>query len=198
MAVSRKKFGIAFSNHEIVTLVVFLLGGDAKYIDTEDIAFKANEIAPGRFTWRKYHEQINIKNINAFLYDSKKIKNGAFLSGSEQDGWLLTESGLEFVKKNIHNLKGLDLSKERLSEKEVKWIKIERIRMLGSDAFIKFSQNNAHKITPQEAESFFHIDEYVGDKKRNQKIERVLNCFKDDPELGQIVKFLAQKILHGE
>lgn len=198
MAVTKRKFEMIFSNHEIVTLVVFLLGGDAKYIDTEDIAFKANEIAPGRFAWRKYREQINIKNINAFLYDSKKTKNGALLSGSEQDGWLLTESGLEFVKKNIHNFKGLDLSKERLPEKEVKWIKLERIRMLSSDAFIKFAQNSSQKITLQEAESFFHIDEYVGEKKRNQKIERVLNCFKEDPELGQTVKFLAQKILNGE
>jgi hypothetical protein len=42
------------SNHEIVTLAVYLLGGDSKRIDTEDVAVKSNELAPGRFTWRKY------------------------------------------------------------------------------------------------------------------------------------------------
>jgi hypothetical protein len=40
------------SNHEIVTLAVYLLGGDTQHVDTEDIAVKANEIAPRRFTWR--------------------------------------------------------------------------------------------------------------------------------------------------
>ncbi|MFZ0829061.1 MAG: hypothetical protein WAO02_16730 [Verrucomicrobiia bacterium] len=47
----------ALSNHEIVTLAVYLLGGDSKRIDTEDIAVKANELAPGRFNWRKYRDQ---------------------------------------------------------------------------------------------------------------------------------------------
>ena len=63
------------SNHEIVTLAVYLLGGASQFIDTEDIAMKANEIAPGRFTWRKYPQQINIENITAFLWDAKKPKN---------------------------------------------------------------------------------------------------------------------------
>jgi hypothetical protein len=63
------------SNHEIVTLAVYLLGGDTQYLDTEDIAVKANEIAPGRFTWRKYSDQINIENVRAFLSDAKKEKN---------------------------------------------------------------------------------------------------------------------------
>ena len=40
----------ALSNHEIVTLAAYLLGGDSKRIDTEDVAVKTNEIAPGRFT----------------------------------------------------------------------------------------------------------------------------------------------------
>lgn len=63
----------SFSNHEIVTLAVYLLGGEAKVIDTEDVAVKANEIAPGRFTWRKFPEQINIENVRTFLSDAKKV-----------------------------------------------------------------------------------------------------------------------------
>lgn len=198
MSLSNKKNSKIFSNQEIVTIVVYLLGGDAKYIETEDIAVKANEIAPGRFTWKKYHDQINIKNINAFLYDAKKTKNGAFLNGSEHDGWLLTESGLGFVKKNIRHLKGIDLSRERLTDKELKWIKIERTRMLCSDAYLKYQHNEAERITPNEVDKFFHVDEYVGENKRKQKVERIFNCFKDDPELGDLVKSLAKQILRGE
>ncbi|HAB18651.1 MAG TPA: hypothetical protein DCE44_19690 [Verrucomicrobiales bacterium] len=51
---------IAVANHEIVTLAVYLLGGDTHRVDTEDVAVKANDLAHGRFTWRKYRDQINI------------------------------------------------------------------------------------------------------------------------------------------
>jgi hypothetical protein len=51
----------ALSNHEIVTTAVYLLGGDRQHVDTENVAVKANELAPGRFTWRKYRDQISIR-----------------------------------------------------------------------------------------------------------------------------------------
>jgi hypothetical protein len=54
-----------FANHEIVTIVVYLLGGESLPVDTEDVAVRANEIAPGRFLWRKYPHQINIENVRS-------------------------------------------------------------------------------------------------------------------------------------
>jgi hypothetical protein len=45
---TRSNDSTIFSNIEIVTIAVYLLGGDSKYIDTEDIAVKVNELAPGR------------------------------------------------------------------------------------------------------------------------------------------------------
>jgi hypothetical protein len=41
---------ISLANHEIVTLAVYLLGGDTQRVDLEDAAVKANVPAPGRFT----------------------------------------------------------------------------------------------------------------------------------------------------
>src|SRR5918996_3165501 len=138
------------SNHEIVTLAVYLLGGDTQYVDTEDIAVKANEIAPGRFTWRKYSHQINIENVRAFLSDAKKEKNGAFLRGAGKDGWLLTESGAAFAKARVRSLENVDLSRERLSVKDRRWLQHERTRMLSSEAFAKFSKRKTDAITTQE------------------------------------------------
>ena len=40
----------SLANHEIVTLAVYLLGGDAQRIDTEDVAVKANALA-AEFDW---------------------------------------------------------------------------------------------------------------------------------------------------
>ncbi|MFZ2068557.1 MAG: hypothetical protein WAV27_21505, partial [Xanthobacteraceae bacterium] len=55
------------ANHEVVVLATYLAGGRTSYTDTEDIAVKANEIAPGRFAWRKYKEQINIETVRKRL-----------------------------------------------------------------------------------------------------------------------------------
>jgi phospholipase C len=108
----------ALSNHEIVTLAVYLLGGASKRIDSEDVAVKANELAPGRFTWRKYPEQINLKNISAFLWDAGKPKNGSQLIGTDVDGWMLTESGLKFAQVRVKKLENVNLARNSISPKE--------------------------------------------------------------------------------
>jgi hypothetical protein len=183
-----------FSNHEVVTLAVYLLGGESRYIDPEDVAVKANEIAPGRFTWRKYRDQINIDTVRKRLWDAKKPEKGGYLLGSEMKGWLLTENGLKFARKRIRDLKGADLSREPLKPKERQWLRTERARMLASEAFSKFQAGGVNAVTHQEAETFFRVDDYVVGKAREHKIVRTLNMFGDDPDLGQAVKELASKV----
>lgn len=183
-----------FSNHEVVTLAVFLLGGDSRYLDTEDIAVKANEVAPGRFAWRKYPDQINIENVRTFLSDAKKPKNGGYLIGSGSKGWMLTERGLEFAKKGAREFQGVDLSRSPLSQREKQRRVSEQARMLASEAFSKFIAGNVGAVTRQEAEAFFRIDDYIVGKAREGKIARILNTFGDDPQLGSAVKELANKV----
>ena len=95
-----------FANHELVTLSLFLLGGDAGPVDLEHIAVKANALAPGRFAWRNYPSQINIKNVDAFLWDAKKPKNGGYVLNSGKDEWLLTVAGVTFARRRITDLQG--------------------------------------------------------------------------------------------
>ena len=184
----------SFSNHEIVTLAVYLLGGESKAIETEDVAVKANEIAPGRFNWRKYPHQINIENVRTFLSDAKKPKNGHYLLGSGKEGWLLTEAGCQFARKRVGELDGIDLSKTRHTALERQWINRERGRMLASEVFSKFQSGRINAITTQEAETFFRLDEYVKGEARERKILRVVNTFSEDAELGRAVTKLAEKI----
>jgi phospholipase C len=106
------------SNHEIVTLAVYLLGGDSQHIDTEDVAIKANEIAPGRFSWRKYPDQISIANVSKRLWDAMNSEKGGYLIGSERKGWLVTESGLRFAKERMADLDGATQPRKTLGLKE--------------------------------------------------------------------------------
>jgi hypothetical protein len=185
------------SNHEIVTLAVYLLGGDTQRVDTEDIAIKASELAPGRFTWRKYRDQINIDTVRKRLWDAATPAKGEYLAGSEKQGWVLTAAGLNFATKNIASVTSADLSKERLGLKEKQWLRSERIRMLSSDAYAKTQTGQIDSVTVQEAEEFFRIDAYVTRLAREGKITRTMTAFGDDQELGSAVKILAQKVRAG-
>jgi hypothetical protein len=186
-----------FSNHELVTLAVYLLGGESKFIDTEDIAIRANDLAPGRFTWRKYPQQINIENVRTFLSDAKKLKNGGLVNGSGTKGWMLSETGLEFARSRLGDVEGQDLTRVRPSAKEKQWIRNERDRMLSSDAFRKFQEKGIESITHQEAAAFFRIDDYVTSEARERKLLRILNSFRDDVDLAQAIKEIAHKVREG-
>ena len=180
----------SFSNHELVTVAVFLLGGDSKAAELEDIAMKVNDLAPGRFTWRKYPSQINIKNVDAFLWDAKKPKNGSFVLNVGRDEWILTEQGLVFARERVKDLQGVDISRRPMTTKERNWLRRERERMLASDAYTKFSAGKQANISAREAESFFRVDAYVTGVAREEKVLRTKHAFAGDPELGPLVGLL--------
>lgn len=182
------------ANHEIVVLAVYLLGGESQSVDTEDVAVKASQIAPGRFSWRRYPDQINIETVRKRLWDATKPEKGAFILGSERDGWSLTPKGLAFAKENVVSLNSAQLSKRRLSLHEKQWRRAERGRMLTSDAYLNIQTAGAESVTPKEADNFFRIDDYVTGTARDKKIARILNAFGDDPELGPVVRQLADMV----
>jgi hypothetical protein len=183
-----------FSNIDIVTIAVYLLGGDSKYIDTEDVAVKANQLAPGRFTWRKYHDQINIDNVRKRLSDAKNPAKGGYLLGSFTQGWLLSENGLKFCRKHSKELKGASLSRAPLDKKEMSWRRHEKARMLASPAFEKIRGNKENEITSREAEGFFMVDDYITGVAREKKLARIINTFGNDSELDRAIRLLKEKV----
>src|SRR3979409_1107010 len=86
------------TNHELVVLAAYLAGAQSSSADTEDIAIKANDLAPGRFSWRKYKDQINIDTVRKRLWDATKPEKGGYLIGSEKVGWRLTKAGFDFAE----------------------------------------------------------------------------------------------------
>jgi hypothetical protein len=186
--------GAGFANFEIVTLTLYLLGGQLKYVDTEDIAVKANELAPRRFAWRKYPEQINIEIVRTALSDAKKEKYGTLLLGSHRQGWLLSQTGLDFCKAKVEQLGNAKLSRPALTPSERHWHGREKERMLASKAFDKLTKNCRESITTEDAEAFFRVDDYVTGTARIERITRIRNSFGDDPELGEAVRLLAGKV----
>jgi hypothetical protein len=62
---------------DIITVAAFLLGAERKPVDMEDIAVKANEIAPKRFSWQKYKDQIDLELIYKHLWNLTQPDYGA-------------------------------------------------------------------------------------------------------------------------
>ena len=187
------------ANHEIVTIAVYLAGGATRSVDTEDIAVKANELAPGRFAWQKYKDQISLDAVRKRLWDAKSEDKGyQYLSGSEKDGWMLTATGALYVQQIITSLPNLELSKKRTSSIDRKWRNRERVRLLGSDAYRKLSEGRAELITSQDAASFFRLDEYITGAARKRKIDRIVNAFHDDNELTEAIKAISTLIQKDE
>lgn len=180
------------SQVELVTLAVYLCGGDTHAIDTEDIAVKVNELAPGRFTWRKYPEQINIELVRTYL-SAAKGRSG-YLSGVGKEGWTLTPRGLAWAKTMGQDLLSQDTSRRREERKggsidEVRWRR-ERDRVLTTRAWKQWSTGD-QDILERDAEEVFRIDNYAIGRTRDMKIARMRNLFDDNPELGPFIAALA-------
>ena len=185
------------ANHKVVALAVYLLGGDTRPVETEDIAVKANEIAPGRFTWRKYAHQINIETVRKRLWDAKLEAKGGLLQGTEREGWLLTEKGLAFARGLVNASSTRDLSGERLTPGEVTWRQRQRIRLLASDAYVKYFSGGIASVSKQDLEAFFMVDDYVVGVAREKRILRIRRAFEADPNLGSAVQALASLLPGG-
>lgn len=183
--------------HEIVALAAYLAGADRRRVDTEDIAIKANEIAPGHFSWRKHKDQIRLDFIYKHLWDLTKPEKGEYITGSEKDGWLLTLAGTSFAEKTVGKLKNLEPARERRSRREETWIQRERMRMLGEAAYRKAREDMVSEITLGEAEKFFRLDDYVVGAARARKIQQVENAFHDDADLAPAISKIAS-IIRGK
>jgi len=184
----------SYSNPEIVTLAVYILGGKSQNIDTEYIAIKSNELAPGRFVWKKFKDQINKESVRISLADAKKTNKFGYVLGSQKDGWVLSEKGIKYAKSELTKLKDVDISQVTLKKQEIQWQRHEKDRMLSTIAYDKINLNKSSAVTIREAEDFFRLDDYITGKARENKISRIVNIFKNDPDLGKAINILLKKV----
>jgi hypothetical protein len=186
------------SQMEVVALAVHLLGGAQRAVDTEDVAVKAHQLAPGRFSWKKYPEQINLELIRVYLSDAKM--KGELVLGSGRTGWRLTQKGLKWAEEAAHEIGQLDISRSRAelrsgSVDEQRWRR-ERARLISTAAWAGWSSRN-RDISSAQAKEVFRIDSYARGDLREAKITRLRSQFTDDQEIAPFLDHLI-KILNSE
>jgi hypothetical protein len=174
------------SQIEVVTLAVYLKGGAERAVDTEDVAVEANRLAPGRFAWRKYPDQINLELVRVYLSAAKSPDRGEMLIGSGRTGWRLTRHGLQWVERAAGKLDYLKTSRRREQSRsgsidEQRWRR-ERARIQSTSAWKLWSRGN-RDIPAAAAKEVFRIDSYATGDLREAKITRVRSLFSDDEML---------------
>lgn len=179
---------------DIVAIAAYMAGAAEKRVDMEDIAIKANQIAPGRFSWRKYKEQIDLELIYKHLWDLTKPDHGSYVTGTKNEGWMLTLAGTTFAEKAIATTEGMNLGKVRLTKADQQRMKRDRQRMLCEPAYLKVAEGRGSEVTISEAERFFRLDDYVIGQARERKLAQAENTFHDDSKLGPAVANAAQLV----
>lgn len=174
---------------QVVVLALYHLGGASKLVDTEDVAIKTHEVAPGRFAWKKHPERVNLELVRVALSDGKKEAYGSLVEGSGRKGWRLSPEGIQWITKNRERLEGTDFSSERPEGRgggidEQRW-RSERIRVTSSPAWVNWKRGQP--ISSRDAKSLFRIDAYSLGKLGRGKVARLLEMFSTDREVFQFL-----------
>jgi hypothetical protein len=192
-----KKHLTPLTQTELVTWAVYLLGGAQKRVDTEDVAIKAFALAPKRFSWHKYPEQINLELVRVYLSAAKDIEHGELIVGSGRTGWSLTRKGLTWVRSAEP---GLQARHSAASGKQSKAGSIdanrqarERKRILSMPAWARWATGD-RSVAVDEAREVFRIDSYSTASVREAKMTRMRAMFSEDEQISAFLAGLSQAI----
>ena len=166
-------------NLDIVTIALFILGNGTKSFDKEEIATKADEIAPIRFRWKTNPNMIS----DGLVWDalSNARKKGYVLENTTK--YLLTIEGVKYAQENIHKIKNYDQTRTRFNKKDKEVYENTKDRILRSSAYLKAKENKLSQIASNEFQNFFRINEYMDKKQIKEKIHKLKNMFINDKDL---------------
>ena len=180
------------TNYQLVTIVVFLLNGDKLYVDREDVAVKANDLAPGRFTWRKHKEMIDLESVSVALRDAKKPSSGVLLAGSNKLGWMVTQNGLDWINElkldKITNSNSFKTRKEQISSSSTR----EKLRLRETNAYFLYRENKKDYITIEDFKAFLRYNDYFKTKSIERRIAVIENAVQEDQELNELWLYLKE------
>ena len=177
-------FDIKQKDSLILSILILIEQEGQDSFHLEDIALKNKENFPSFFTWSKYKENIDLRQVMRSL---DQLKRDGLLVGSNTKSWTLTQSGMIFAKK----LKKISQNNEQSSKKFRKGIDFyrrEKERILISDAFIKFSSNEIEKISERDLKYLYRIDGYNSSLESiNRNKERLYKACLGDNELNKFL-----------
>ena len=180
---------VNISNSQLVVLAVAELGGSTRYVHPEDVALRVDQIAPGKFRWKKFHEFIDIHLVKKALQDTKRKygKEGPMLIGDNTKGWMLAQVGQEWYEQTGERLfadRGQFEVNRKLSIRADQ--EAERARMRNTKAYQLYLAGKVHDINLVDFRHFVRINEYFLSNARARRFALVDNAVFTDSELADL------------
>ena len=182
-------------NSDLVVLALFAIEGDRSPVHIEHIAHKVSQLAPGRFNWRHYPEQIDIERVRVRLSENKKPENGRRVDGGGRDGWWLTAAGVKWAKSATKAFAPVHQARAPIDRSVDRRRNLETDRIQSLPAWQKYHAVPIETATTSEAEAVFRIDEYVEGARRRHLVDRTLSLFTAEPEFYEFVQGMADLAL---
>jgi hypothetical protein len=176
-------------NLDIVTIALYILGNGTKSFDKEEIATKADEIAPIRFRWKTNPNMIS----DGLVWDalSNARKKGYVLENTTK--YLLTEQGIKFAQNNINKIKNYNQTRTRFNKKDREVYENTKDRILSSSLYLKATENKLSEVETNEFYNFFRINEYMDKKQVREKIYKLKNMFVNDKNLKNNISLITSE-----
>ncbi len=167
------------TSRRIAAVALLQLEGSERAVDLEDLAMKMVEIAPNRFRWKKYPEQIHIERIRTNVAVLLRAKP-PLATGGVRHGWMLTPAGIAWALQTPGVVPGPVLASLARSAKLLRQ----------TEAWEKFSTDSAETITIYDARQFLRVDEYTSVRRRKERTQAVQNAAASDTDLRALVSYL--------
>lgn len=181
---------------DVVITALYLLKGDSRVVDTEDVASKCHELEPTAFRWRTRADQINLELVRVVLSDAKKKAFG-WVEGSGRTGWSLTASGREYAvglgsvaqaasrERQTRGRPGVgrDISESRRAT--------EKGRIYSTEAWKRWAKGE-RSATSRHAQEVFRIDTYSTGRIRSMKINRLQALFAGQLDMQEFLAAMAR------
>jgi len=182
------------SNPELVTIAVYNLGGSITAVDLEDVAINVFNLAPKRFSWKKYENKIDLRIVLYSVNDAIKPDVG-FLKGNSKHGYMLTETGLKWIAK-IENHQIFTKSSRKLSTNDL--VDKEKDRLQRTLAYKKFTIGDTDHISIIDFREFTRVNDNFPKHLRDQRYAKIQNITDEDETLSKIWNFLKNKFVIKE
>ena len=186
--------GFTLPNRDIVLAALLAVGGALDPVDAEFVAMRSAELAPGRFRWRHYPDQVDVESVRKVLRDLKRPSQGNVLVvGDASRGWLLNPRGVAAARSVELELRGKDSCRTSLPAPHPKRKAQEAARLDVEPAYVKARDGRIGEITRTEAEACFRLDQHAAGEAAEVRIARLTNLFDKDarrPALDAIAALL--------
>jgi hypothetical protein len=170
------------TNKDITVMAVYELGGALHFVHLEDVAMRAAELAPRRFRWKKYPEQINLESVRISLKDELGSSQCRVLGGIKY-GWMLTPNGISWSINANRIRNGTNLIAQINRE-------VEQARK--TVAFQKALFNKARDVTSTEIGQFLRVDSYFTVRNRIERVAALNNAAVIDSQLHSVLDSLKR------